>query len=447
VFGITKEDLQICRDKLENQKAYMLSHSFTNELGQPRTLLDCSFSANLSQKYYAEVSNRTNTLASFSILYNQVPVFLTVTLNGCFRAALKGDYSKFKAIDMKLLPYEIKYKIKKAVALTISDLVVILNHQWRTFFRRFNARVGKIDYSYIRCFEPHKKDGVPHIHALFYVPANCVKIMQEIYKKVFYAPQNLKTNAVTPEQVKNGEFNGFQTSINNPTGYVMKYIQKTFINLKETDELDELAAWYVKHKVRRFLSSRTKVPLWVYRKINFISSYQDFYHLNDAINDDENVLEWNKAEDYIYLNLPRSKEELIYLDGRLEHYIAGRLINSYDKMKPQQIKTPYRTDGKCPQSIDITCNILAREAAAFRREMARERGWFKKFPIQMKNWELYNYYQELDKKNCNIQHLALVENIMLDRGLDNFTHHHEKHNLNAPIIENFIERGLREYEF
>ena len=447
MFGITKEDLQICRDKLEKQKAYMLAHSFTNELGQPRTLLDCSFSANLSQKYYAEVSNRTNTLASFSILYNQVPVFLTVTLNGCFRAALKGDYSKFKAIDMKLLPDEIKYKIKKAVALTISDLVGILNHQWRIFFRRFNARVGKVDYSYIRCFEPHKKDGVPHIHALFYIPANCINIMKEIYKKVFYAPQNLKTNAVTPEQVKNGEFNGFQTSINNPTGYVMKYIQKTFINLKETDELDELAAWYVKHKVRRFLSSRTKVPLWVYRRINFISSYQDFYHLNDILNDSENIVEWNKTEDYIYINLPRSKEELIYLDGRLEHYIAGRLINSYDKMKPQQIKTPYRTDGKCPQSIDITCNILAREAAAFRREMARERGEVKKFPIQMKNWELYNYYENLDKKNCNIQHLALVENIMLDRGLDNFTHHHEKHDLNAPIIEDFIERGLREYEF
>lgn len=448
MFGITETDLQICRDKIEQQKAYMLSHTFVNELGECKSLLDCSFSANLSSKYYAEVSNRVNTLASFSILYDQCPVFLTITLNGCFRGALQGDYSKFKAIDMKFLPAEIKYKIKNCVALTISDLVAVLNYQWRTFFRRFNARVGKIDYSYIRCFEPHKKDGVPHIHALFYVPVNCVKIMQDIYKDVFYAPQNLKTDAITPEQARNGEFNGFQTSINNPTGYVMKYIQKTFINLKETDELDELAAWYIKHKVRRFLSSRTKVPLWVYRKINFISSFQDFYHLNDALNDSENVIEWNKTEDYIYLNLPFRREELVYLDGKLEHYIAGKLINSYDRMRPSKnLENSYRVDGKCPESIDITINKLAKEAAVFRRDMAICFGELKKPVTKMKNWELYNYYDKLDKENCNIQHLAYVENLMLERGLDDFTHFHKKHDLNKPILEDFTKRGLRECEF
>jgi len=36
---------------------------------------------------------------------------------------------------------------------------------------------------------------------------------------------------------------------------------------------------------------------------------------------------------------------------------------------------------------------------------------------------------------------------MLDRGLNSFTRKNEKHDLNAPDLEDFIERGLREYEF
>ena len=209
-----------------------------------------------------------------------------------------------------------------------------------------------------------------------------------------------------------------------------------------------LAAWYIKHKVRRFLSSRTKVPLWVYRKINFISSFQDFYHLNDALNDSENVIEWNRSEDYIYLNLPFRREELVYLDGKLEHYIAGKLINSYDKMRPSKnLENSYRVDGKCPESIDITINKLAKEAAAFRRNMAIFFGELKKPVTKMKNWELYNYYDELDKENCNIQHLAYVENLMLDRDLDCFTHYHEKHDLNDPDVKSMIDRFMICNEF
>ena len=329
MYGISEFDLLQCQDKLEKQKEYLLSQGYVNSLGECKTLLDCSMAANFSGNYYAEISNRVNTMASFSIDLQQKPVFLTITLNGCFRGALHGDYSKFKAKDMKFLPTQIKHKIKQGLSLTIKDLVIILNHQWNLFIMRYNRKFKGVERSYIRCFEPHKKDGVPHIHALFYVPGYTIDYMLKIYKDLFNAPQNLKTNAITPEQARNGEINGFQTSINNPSGYVMKYIQKTFINLKETEELDDLSAWYVKHKVRRFLSSRTKVPLWVYRKINFISDMQDFYHLNDHKNDDDAILEWNYLDQYIYIKFPKLREELIYLDGSLEYYRYGKLLHTY----------------------------------------------------------------------------------------------------------------------
>lgn len=447
MYGITEFDLLQCQNKLEKQKEYLLSQGYVNSLGECKTLLDCSMAANFSDKYYAEVSNRVNTMASFSIDLQQKPVFLTITLNGCFRGALNGDYSRFKATDWKYIPHIIKSRMKNGEKIEIRDLVAILNHQWRLFFRRYGDKYKKTEYSYIRCFEPHKKDGVPHIHALFYVSAYTIDYMLKIYKDLFNAPQNLKTNAITLEQERNGELNGFQTSINNPSGYVMKYIQKTFINLKETEELDELSAWYIKHKVRRFLSSRTKVPLWVYRKINFISEMQDFYHLNDHKNDDEAILEWNYLDQYIYIKFPRREEELIYLDGTLEYFKFGKLVHTYSLERQQHNKTPYRVDGKCPKSENLTSERLYKEAKAFRLQKAIENGEIQKPVTRMKNYELYQYYSNLDKQNCNLQHLAYVENLMIDRNLETFTKQYEKHNLNALVLEDFILRGLRQYEF
>ena len=421
----------------------MRSFSFVNDLGEVRSLLDFSMAANFSRKYYAEVANRVNTFGSFAIDYAQRPVFLTITLNGCFRGALSGDYSKFKDKDMKFLPTEVKYKVKNGAPLTISDLCATLNHQWRIFFRRFTAKF-KVDYSYIRCFEPHKKDGVPHIHALLFVPGHIIDFLRRTYKDIFYAPQNLRVDAISREQIANGETNGFQTSIHNPAGYVMKYIQKTFINLEKTQELDDLAAWYVKHKVRRFLTSQNNVPLWVYRKINFISTMRDFYHLNNFKNDDNNVLEWDKQSDYIYINIPERNEVIIYDNGKLEHYVCDRLINSYDRKKPPK-KVIFQT---IKPDLDACVDAwYVREGEKIKREAMKNRKEFKKPPLWMKNYELYNYYSRLDKANCNIQHLAYVENIMLDRGLNSFTKRNTKHDLNNPDLEDFIERGLREYEF
>ena len=444
MFGISKFDRIQCQEKLEKQKAYMRSFSFVNDFGEVRSLLDFSMAANFSRKYYAEVANRVNTFGSFAIDYAQRPVFLTITLNGCFRGSLSGDYSKFKDKDMKFLPTEIKYKIKNGSSLTISDLCSILNHQWHLLIMRYNRHFKGVTRSYIRCFEPHKKDGVPHIHALLFVPSYTIDFLRRSYKDIFYAPQNLRVDAISREQIANGETNGFQTSIHNPAGYVMKYIQKTFINLDKTQELDDLAAWYVKHKVRRFLTSQNNVPLWVYRKINFIATMQDFYHLNNFKNDDNNVLEWDKASDYVYINIPDRKEVIIYDNGKLEHYVFDRLINSYDRKKPSKNVTFQTIKPELDSWVDAW---YVREGEKIRREAMKKKGQTQKFPSQMSKFELYNYYSGLDKANCNIQHLAYVENIMFDRGLNSFTNRNIKHDLNNPVLEDFIERGLREYEF
>ena len=69
-----------------------------------------------------------------------------------------------------------------------------------------------------------------------------------------------------------------------------------------------------------------------------------------------------------------------------------------------------------------------------------------KLVSKMRDYELVNYYQSLGV-DVNVQHLAYIENLMLDRNLDNFTRYHEKHDLNAPDIDSFVDRFLICNEF
>ena len=440
MFGITKSDIVFANRKLKAQREYMQNATFTNCLGEPKTLLDISMSANLSKKYYAEVSNRVNTLASFSIIKDQTPVFLTITLNGCFRGALCGDYSKFKPMDFKYIPHELKQRMKNNEPLAIKDLASILNYQWHLLIMRYNKKHKGSERSYVRCFEPHKKDGVPHIHALFYLPADTIPYLLEIYKDLFYARQNLRTNAITAGQAANGEINGFQWSINNPTGYVMKYIQKTFINQDKSEELDALGAWYVKHKIRRFITSRTQIPLWVYRKINFISTFRDFYHLCNSIYDDENIIEWNYDDKYINIYLAKKDESITLENGTITHKVGDEIRNVYTR----EVQPPKNERLKLK---DFSRQMVIDRARRWRDEFLKENGGYKKPLNRLKNFQLVSYYQNLDKQNCNIQHLAYIENLMIDRNLELFVKTYIKHDLNSPSLESFIERDLREYEF
>lgn len=229
-YGLSEYDLKICNEKLESQRAYLSQFFYkSNFTGEFRSFLDLSTSANFSKKYYAEVLNRCNLLNSYVFDYDLIPVFLTITLNGCFRKALNGDFGSFKTADKKFFDYALKYKFEHNQAFNIRDLINLLNRQWNLFVMRLHRKYENLTKFYIRCFEPHKKDGVPHIHALLYIPKYAFDYVFKTYKDLFNAPQNLKqVNKLSKEQIDNGEINGFQWSLNNPTGYLMKYIYKIF---------------------------------------------------------------------------------------------------------------------------------------------------------------------------------------------------------------------------
>lgn len=161
---------------------------------------------------------------------------------------------------------------------------------------RLHRKFKDLKKLYIRSFELHK-NGVPHIHALLYIPHYVFDFAFLSFKDIFSAPRNLKQSKfLSQKQKMNGEINGFQWSLNHPTGYVMKYIYKTFIDLSKTDKLDYLSAWYVKYKVRRFLTSKNQVPLRIYRKLNAFK--KDYYHLCRFVDDENALCEWDFQKKY-----------------------------------------------------------------------------------------------------------------------------------------------------
>lgn len=332
MFSLTKNDLIFCQKKLKRQLSFLKNNYFISYDGNAKSFFDVSMSANISDKYYAEVSNRVNTITTLSRDNELIPVFLTITLNGCFRDSLKANFKRFNYQDIKSLPVELIYKLNNNVPFTIRDLVSVLNYNFHKFAMRLKRNCLTKNFCYIRTFEPHR-DGVPHVHSLIFIPKNSLKYVLRIYKELFYAKQNLSVDKLDFNQIKNGEINGFQWTLTNACGYVMKYITKTFINFNENDELDFLHCWYIKYKVRRFLTSRTKIPLWVFRKINTIKSMRDFTNINILKSFENSFCEWDFEKKYIYLKFEYTNEVLIYDDGNLSYYLNSKLLKHYEKLE------------------------------------------------------------------------------------------------------------------
>lgn len=397
-YGVSDDDLKEAKNKLARQAKWLESQEYISDVtGELRTFLDFTMSANLSKRYPAEMWNRANTISDFMLNHNHRIAFLTITLNGCFRRALNGDYSRFKSQDEKKLSPEFFEKKLKNEPCSIKDLVDLLNYQWLAFVKRFFSYLKGAKHFYIRAFEPHK-DGVPHIHALISYPKEIHEKVLQAYKDIFNAPQNLKSTYLSKEQVKNGEINGFQWSINNPAGYVLKYINKSFINCLENKELNHQQAWYIKYKVRRFTTSRHQIPLWIYRKINFFK--KDFYNLCLLKDHSDWFCEWDYSSQYFRLSNIKTTELINYENGVLEYSIQGKIIHRYEKKIP---KKPQR------QNIDLR-TYDEKDKKPFGR-------WEGRKPInRMKDYEFLEYFKALAISNS--PHYALCVNELIKRGMN-----------------------------
>jgi len=278
IYSLTSDDLNAVKVKIDKQRYYLENETFVTSNGEVKSLLDVSFSANHSERYFSRILNKVNTFVSYNLSRDYVPVFMTVTLDGYFRDFLKGDFSRFKSEDFKSIPNNERFgylldKLASGVSFSIKDLYSVISHQFHRFLRSYtlqNIKKLGFDYSYIRVTEPHK-DGVPHFHILFFCrPDDVLKIKNE-FEKFFPAPQNHK-------KIDDYQTNGFQTDIRSASGYILKYILKTFRNVMENNDPDYLDAWYIHYRIPRLITSHTLIAQDLYTKIAILDD--DWYYLS-----------------------------------------------------------------------------------------------------------------------------------------------------------------------
>jgi len=426
-YGLNHHDLKHAKDKLDAQRSYLSNNTFHTSTGQVKTLLEVSFSANLSNRYYSQLSNKINTMHSLAMSQGLKPVFLTITLDGFFRGFLTANFTKWhRQTDLQKKEYlrhipnndvygYLRDKIKEEKKFTVKDCYNVLAFQWYHYSSGYAFKKIKKDgkqFIYLKAAEPHK-DGVPHFHVLLWISESYFQSFKKDFERYFPAPQNHKPI----EDGNPGDTKGFQTAIHNPVGYIMKYATKSFIDLRDNNELDYLQAWYIKHKIRRITTSHSTIPQWVYQKVFALE--KDWYHLTDLTVREPMLCEWSREDDYFIL-IEDTGRVLEYDRGVLTlRYIDGPIIkqlgefNDRPKTQSRRLEPVPSTWMKPEQKryIDVFIehdHYLYREGELFKPTPV---------PMQMSNLDLYGYWNALDLETVNPHHFAHVRNEMISRGL------------------------------
>jgi len=336
-YSITKSMLKMVRAKQFSQKSFLENNNFISKAsGKSVPLMTISYNPNFSSRYYSRILNKVDTFTRVSLKQDLTPVFLTITLDGFFRRFLKNNYSEWPK-------YREQYKVHisnnskngfywdkieneyhkwlkgESKPLDVKDLYKILVNQWNNFNRSgFIQRYKKKGYkiNYIRVVEPHK-DGTPHFHILLYINKNHIGDLKEVFEKFFPAPRNHKS--------KNGygETYGFQTNIRSAAGYILKYILKSFSDLKKQKKVDRLQAWYIIYKIPRIITSHTLLSQDDYQAVSLVDQRWDY--LTDI--KDNYVFNKLKMKNYYYLKMVDNYGRVIVYDnGLLQLFNKGILI-------------------------------------------------------------------------------------------------------------------------
>ncbi|MDD3054248.1 MAG: replication endonuclease [Aliarcobacter sp.] len=414
MYGVDFEDKCFIDKKLEKQKNFL--ENFIIDLGiKEFNLLDNTYSANLNpKKYFSEINNRVNSINKYAKDMGLMPVFITLTAPSYFHP--------IKTINRKKNVYENNpnYKYDNNHKKAVKDASVLLSELWHKFtslqvIRKMKKVTGN-GLIYFRVFEPHKS-GVPHIHALVYIPKDWILLI----KKKFF--EYFRKFGIKQLQFKYTWYKSKGGAI----GYMMKYITKTFRNA-ESDIIDDSVYWYIKHRIIRFCSSRTLCTLSLYRKVRyyFKDKQDDYLYVNNLFINGEISTYFNKTIiSYKYLNDEYEFDELNLYSKRfipnlsIKKYIVAYIDEKGEKkyretiLNNNRIKLKY---GKKEVKInkDIPLIINNELFTLF------ENGTYKKnlVPVsKMKDFELIKHFNFIDRNidAVNLHHYGLVKNEMIKR--------------------------------
>ena len=425
MYGITTQDIKQINSKIDKQKQYLKNFNLdflnsSNNNNNDLSMLDFTYSANLNpKKYFAEINNRINTIFLNAKEKGLKPVFVTLTAPSSYH---KKDKNGKLLIDPNQTAKDLTQIWNKFTSLQI--------------FRKMKKELG-YGLVYFRVYEPHKS-SVPHLHAMIFIPVHYILKVKKKYKEYFSSSSwGANKNAIDFKYT-------WYNSKGGAVGYIMKYITKTFINEDEkqkdgSNKIQYAVYWYIKHKVRRFLSSRTLAPLSIYRKIRyyFKDKYKDdfkvisqkikagviykafedtqiwYIYYNHDIGEIEDIILWSKNTDLI-LNKR--------LDDKLEHIKCTQQREYFIKQSQQHLKE-LRSNNTPTTDISTIDPIIVKVDGIDRFIFNKSLDKFVPIivvPSRLNDYQLYNYFLQLDKqdlKTLNIKHYILTKNEMIKRDL------------------------------
>jgi hypothetical protein len=390
MYGISSKDINSIDKNIEFQKNWLENFSidFSNKTVN---MLDNTYSANLNpKKYFAEINNRVNTMVANAKEQGLKPIFITITAPSKF-------HRKYENGDFVISPNE-----------TAKEMTQIWNKF--TNLQVFQKMKKDLDISltYFRVYEPHKS-GVPHLHALLFLPSSYILQIKKRFYEYFTNKNKWGSNIggvgfrYTWYKEKGGA-----------VGYVMKYILKTFKDSNST-AVQHSVYWYIKHNVRRFLSSRSLAPLTMYRKVR--------YYFKNRFNNDLKDISRMISNGSIYKFFNDTVINYRYVDidtGEVEEIViwsknADLILNSKVHTKNDTIKLSYvKKENREIKKQDFT------NFAKYIPTQSNSWDGMPIVPSRMKDYQLISYYKKLDSQDItslNLQHFNITRNEMIKRCL------------------------------
>ena len=408
MFGMSDKMLEKAKYKIKANKAYMASHGIMID---DKLIPYKDFVANSyvnPDRYIAELQHRAWSVYDYAKENDLSNLFLTLTLPTEWHQmkSFKGKLIKNKKFGGRTIITTCKHPLSgqklflmntdenidkyspKGASIELSRLLVLLRND-----RSFRS-IDKDKRCYFRVTEPHK-DGTPHLHISFFMPQENINSVVKSINRLFPAPQSK-----------------IELNVNSPVHYLMKYVLKTLDDLREdVDKLTALSLWYVYHGISRFYTSRSFVSLEIYRKLH---GKYSLLNLTKAINEDR-VTVWREVSTNNIAHIENEFGSLYVpkpIGSRFSDHKWRDDIDadehSYFNYEFEPIK--FQSHNKAP-FIDV---IIDGE------EFILLNGVLKKpkiQPYQMSDFNLYQYFQNIDIDTVDLNHYVYTHNLMLERGL------------------------------
>lgn len=410
MYGLNDDIKNYIDDKIHKNKTFLQNMNFYTEDYKLVSMFDSDMNANLSpQRYFAEVNNRVNTLFNISKELDLVPAFLTITA-----------------------PPEYHNKSKYYNGSSPRETALYLSKLWSSFrhlkiFKHIKDSSGH-NMIYIRVYEPHKS-GVPHLHAMVFVPREFLK---SVKKKFFEHFTKYKIKRIALKFIDRFDKHIKYDGVSGAIAYILKYMNKTFRNAKD-DLMSNEAYYFAYHGIRRFITSQTLIPLWIYRKIKGNEDTRDLHKLTKQYKQGNIYPTFDK--EYIMQRYIK-KEKIVYDidDVELSVTVQEKIIYQKNHFISDQFKTSEVHEEKVPTvwkkksrpiptylNGEIISHYLHGKNIPFIKHIAQMGDYelfqlHQNYDLEQEN-DMYNIFtKELSYDGTYIKYLA-IENIMIDRGM------------------------------